>query len=212
MARGGDLHRGIEKVFSADPKIGFLAQARVLEGQLPALKESLAKAESANSPTALEAARKALQANRGQHFNQKLDAGVALGFLLLVVAILALSGWEWLQLLSRRHPPRLHETPPVWLPECAVAAEGRSGSLPALALVAALARELSGEAAMDRAQAHPAVAVNAPVPRALPEGLSAAGHSPACHCLESSPGPRPTRVEAYLEVAERRFKSCNRCC
>ena len=203
---------GIEKVFSDDPKIGFLAQARVLDAQLPALKETLAKAEAADAPAALEAARKALQANRGQHFNQKLDAGVALGFLLLVVSILVLSGWEWLRLLSRRHPPRLHETPPVWLPESVGIAESRSGSLPTLALVVALARELSGEAAMDRAQAHPEVAVNAPVPRALPESLGADGQSPACHCLAAHPGPRPTRAQAYLEVAERRFRSGNRCC
>jgi carbon starvation protein len=203
---------GLEKVFSDDPKIGFLAQARVLDRQMPALTESLAKAEAANSPTAMETARTALQTNRSQQFNQKLDAVVALSFLLLVVAIVALSGREWVQLMGRRHPARLHENPPVWLPEFAATTDSRSGSLPALALLVALARELSGEAAMDRAQAQPAIAMNANVPLVLPEGNPREGHSGACHCLEAPLRARPTREQAYVAVAERRFRSGSRCC
>ena len=80
------LTAGVEKVFAADPRLGFLAHARTLAGS-----------------AAPGAARLA--------FNDRLDAVLALIFMAVVIAVLAASAWEWFLVLSRRKQPRLSETP-----------------------------------------------------------------------------------------------------
>ena len=77
---------------------------------------------------AIDAAQKALHANRTLRFNNLLDAAVAGIFLALVTAIVLLSLREWFLLLARRKPAVLHETEPVWLPDYAVAEGGRKFS------------------------------------------------------------------------------------
>jgi carbon starvation protein len=190
---------GAQKIFSNDPKIGFLAQARVMNQRLPGLRETVAQAEAGGDATVIAQAKKAMRDNRTQHFNQTLDAVVAGIFMVLVIVILALSIWEWLKLLSGQRPPQLHEEAPVWLPESAAAGEGRAGALPFLALTVAMARELSGEAAMDRAQAGPVV----PTEHVLTVGAP-------CQCAPRQGAP--SRGEAFVEVAERRFGKFSRCC
>ena len=101
---------------------------------------------------AIEQAGQALPTNRVLHFNNVLDAVVAGGFLVLVSAIVLLSVREWVLLLARRKPAVLHETEPVWLPEYAVAESRPLRVAGAVALALALAKELSGEAEMDRAR------------------------------------------------------------
>jgi carbon starvation protein len=88
---------GVLKIFSSDPRLGFLAHARVLDaaaasGALPA---GVASAEAA--------ARMA--------FNDRLDAAVAAFFLLSVLVILADSAREWLAVLAGRKPARSTEVP-----------------------------------------------------------------------------------------------------
>jgi hypothetical protein len=133
-------------------------------------------------------------------FNSLLDAAVAAGFLVLVGIIVLLSVWEWVLLLGRRKLAVLHETDPVWLPDYAVV-EGRGAvhvvGIASLAL--GLAKELSGEAEMERTRQLAAIC--------------------ECrHCRESvsvdqqAIGASHSDLQLYLEVAERRFKGVKRCC
>jgi len=77
---------GWQKVFSADPKLGFLAHAASLAGS-----------------TAPEAARLI--------FNDRLNAVVALFFMAVVAMLVFTSAREWWLVLSRRKPAVVHETP-----------------------------------------------------------------------------------------------------
>jgi carbon starvation protein len=122
--------------------------------------------------------------NQRLRFNDLLDAFVTGVFLLMIGVIVALSVREWVGLLARQITSRLSETAPVWLPDYALA-EARPRSLGnLLALMLLLARELSGQAAVERAQERP------------------------CVCATGKPDP----ARAYLEVAEKRFNGINRCC
>ncbi len=89
---------GLEKIFSANPKIGFLSGAKALAARL--------------AEGALPAAQAAALGRAA--FNLKLDAVVAAVFLLLVAAILAASLRRWWELL-RGGQPDLRESAPVWL-------------------------------------------------------------------------------------------------
>jgi hypothetical protein len=117
-----------------------------------------------------------------------------------VSVILVLSVREWILLFSRRKPALLRETPPTWLPDYALAESGRSfgGAAGTAALALALARELSGEAHLERAQ------------------QQACACSRAC---ESADQPRTdvrggdkTKQQLYVEVTEQRFNGVRRCC
>src|SRR6185503_4906573 len=115
---------GLEKLFHGNTKIVFLAAARGLDRQLPDLQQKLAAARSAGGAEAIVAADKAVNANRVLRVNNRLAAGVAGAFLVLVSLILLLSVREWVLLLARKRLARLSETSPAWLPEYAVA-EGK---------------------------------------------------------------------------------------
>jgi hypothetical protein len=117
----------------------------------------------------------------------------------LVTAIVLLSVWEWVLLLTRRKPAVLCETEPVWLPDYAVA-ESRPLHLAGVATVAfALAKELSGEAEMERAR-------DAAI-------LCGCEHGPGAR-LTAMNGAQPRQASAriYVEVAEKRFKGVKQCC
>jgi carbon starvation protein len=154
---------GVEKIFHPDPRIGFLSAARAFE---PILSEPR---------------------NATLHFNALLDAAVTGAFMLMIVAIVALSAREWILLLARRKLAHLRETAPVWLPAYALAESKPFGFLSVLTLALMLVRELSGEAAINRAQ-H--------------------SHARAAHAIS----PRQQRAHAYLQVANKRFDGINRCC
>jgi carbon starvation protein len=88
---------GVLKIFSPDPRLGFLAHARQLEdaaarGALPASVPSVAAA-------------------RQMVFNDRLDAAVAGFFLASVVVVLVASMHEWLLVLRGRKPARSTEVP-----------------------------------------------------------------------------------------------------
>ena len=180
---------GVEKIFHPDPRIGFLAQAQMLAEKTPALQKALDNANAAGDVAAIDAAQKALHANRTLRFNNLLDAAVAGIFLALVIAIVLLSLREWFLLLSRRKPAVLHETEPVWLPDYAVV-EGRrrfSGAAGTAALALALAKEWSGESHLERAQqARPRGGLRTVIPR----------HA----------------QQIYVEATEQRFNGVRRCC
>jgi len=133
---------GIEKIAHPNPRIGFLAMAGKLGADLAAGTIPAAK----------------LAATRALIFNNRLDAMVAGLFLVLVVAILAVSVREWALVLLRRKPARLRETAPVWLPKTVIESEARRAWWqlgPAVIILGALVRELSGEAAAARTQLPP---------------------------------------------------------
>ncbi|HEX8903966.1 MAG TPA: carbon starvation CstA family protein, partial [Longimicrobiaceae bacterium] len=88
---------GWQKVFSPDPKLGFLAHARVIQGKL--------------ATGALPTGAKTIADAQRMLFNDRMDAIVALVFMAVVVMVLAASITQWLLILSRRRPAVLTETP-----------------------------------------------------------------------------------------------------
>jgi carbon starvation protein len=91
------LTAGWQKVFSPDPKLGFLAHA-----------ESLA---NSTLPTA-----------QRRIFNDRLDAGLALFFMTVVLIVILASAREWWMVLAGRKAPVVHEAPYV---ESQLAAKAR---------------------------------------------------------------------------------------
>jgi len=77
---------GYQKVFSADPKLGFLAHAATLAG------------------SAISSAPRLI-------FNDRLNAAVALFFMMVVAMLVFTSAREWWLVLSRRKPATVHEAP-----------------------------------------------------------------------------------------------------
>ncbi len=177
---------GLEKIFHPDPRIGFLAQAEVLQAKinddLAVVALPAPAVATADFTQKLATAQADLAKSRTLRFNNLLDAGVAATFLALVLAILVISLREWYLLWSRSKPTVLHETPPVWLPDYAVA-EGKPLHLAgAAALAITLARELSGESQLDRAREQ------------------------VCACAAASD------AKLYVQVTEARFNGVKRCC
>jgi len=141
---------GVEKIFSADPRLGFLAAARHLQDRL--------------------------------RFNALLDAAVSGVFLTASFLIFAISVREWILLLARRKLAELKESPPVWLPEYALAEARPMNIFGAIGLALLLVKELSGQSAIDRAQ--------------------------TCQLHNHA----QDRRQAYLQTVEKRFDGVNRCC
>src|SRR5205823_7200466 len=88
---------GWQKIFSADPKLGFLSHANLVSGQV--------------SSGVLPAAVKTLSDARRMIFNDYLDAAVAAFFMISVVVILADSMREWSLVLGGRKPIVSSEVP-----------------------------------------------------------------------------------------------------
>ncbi|MGA2658043.1 MAG: carbon starvation CstA family protein [Verrucomicrobiota bacterium] len=193
------LTAGVEKIWHPDARIGFLAQARVLNEKWPSLEQAAAAARAGGDAAAIASAETAVHDNRVLRFNNLLDAVVAGVFLVLVSAIVLLSVREWLLLLGRRKEAALRESQPVWLPGYAVA-EGRPARvLVLLALGVGLARELSGQAQIDRVQQAAA--------------LGQCGHTDQGHtAAKDQILTRKTQERVYLEMTEQRFKGVRRCC
>jgi carbon starvation protein len=143
---------GIQKIGHSDPRIGFLAQARALGEARKPLQQALSVAQTSASAETVSAAQQALRTNAALHFNNLLDAAVALALLVLTALIVLISVHQWWLLLTRRKASQLRETEPVWLSSADLPARDswRLAGLAPLAL--ALLKELSVEAALDRAQ------------------------------------------------------------
>jgi carbon starvation protein len=188
---------GVQKIWHADPRIGFLAQAKVLDRELPALEQALSVARAGGEKEAIRAAAKAHRANRMLHFNNVLDAAVAAIFLVLVLAVVLLSVREWVLLLARRKLAELRESQPVWLPDYAVAESRPLHLMGLITLAFALAKELSGEAQLERA-------------RQADESCQCARHQPADAAVQ--PGSPRAAQRRYVEMTERRFNGVTRCC
>jgi len=180
---------GVQKIFHSDPKIGFLAQAKVLTGKIA---EAYPATGVATDDAALAAAQKGLAANKHQLFNCYLDATVAAFFLVLVATIVLMSIREWILLLARKKLSDLHETEPVWLPHYALAETKPLHFFSIIGLGLALLKELSGEAQLERAHKTTAVC-----------------------CQESEAvtvSDREKSKQVYDEVTKQRFTGVRRCC
>lgn len=184
---------GIQKVWHPDPRIGFRAQVKALNDKMPALEQAMATARTAADATAIAAAEKALRTNRTLRFNNQLDAVVACAFLVLVSIVILLSVREWMLLLSRRKPAVLRESEPVWLPDYAVTeAGGKFGGVAGTAaLTIALAKEISGEAHLERAQV---------------------AQTHECPCDQHADATPKSAEQIYVETTEQRFTGVRRCC
>ena len=86
------LTAGWQKVFATDPRLGFLSHA---------------------ARTAEQVAAGSLEAARGARliFNDRLDAVVALTFMIVTVLVVATSAREWVLVLLRRRPAIASESP-----------------------------------------------------------------------------------------------------
>jgi carbon starvation protein len=173
---------GYQKIFDSNLRIGFLAAAAKLNEDLPKLQA----AEQTATGEALKTVQVAIKKNRILHFNQYLDAIVAGAFMILVALVFAISLYEWALLIARKRAADLRETPPSWLPDYAII-EGRpANTLGYIAILFGLAKELSGQAEVDRAQAT------------------------HCACIEAHEKKSDSKI--YVAATEARYKSIRRCC
>jgi carbon starvation protein len=85
---------GLEKIFSPVPRIGFLARADQLSGQLAAMTD----------PAKIAQTERLI-------FNERLDAVICGLFLLMVAAVVADSLRVWTAILSGRREARINEAP-----------------------------------------------------------------------------------------------------
>ena len=179
---------GAEKIWSADPRIGFLAQAQNSGLSGLAAEHNLAEIDAALGKPGASERVKSVEQEIARHsalsFNNLLDAAVAGVFLLLVASIVLMSVREWLLLLSRRKPAVLHETEPVWLPDYALKESGPNlrTAAGAVAVALGLARELSGETHFERAKQN------------------------VCACGQNHD------QKIFAQVTEARFNGVRRCC
>ena len=100
-----------QKIFSVDPRIGFLSYANVLAGQIAAGKIPAAK----------------LVDTQRLIFNQRLDAGVTIVLALMVLVLIVEALIQWYAILAQRTKPVLHEAPYVatqWAPGFSGVAHG----------------------------------------------------------------------------------------
>ena len=88
---------GMQKVFSSDPKLGFLSHANWIQTFL---------SDGALPPgiTSIEAARRVM-------FNDRLNAVVASIFMAVVALVVAASLYEWYMVLTKKRPAVLREAP-----------------------------------------------------------------------------------------------------
>lgn len=179
------------KVWDPNPKIGFIAGAKAAEVKLLTLGTQLATQTQAGDQAAANATATVIKLTRTGHFNAVVDAWVTAIFLVLVALIVLLSIYEWVRLLTRNKASILSETEPVYLPASTIA---ESSPVPAFSIAMlgfTLLKELSGEAAIDRAEVC------------------------ACAQAEASGQVMPTkyrRQNAFLTATERRYQGVNRCC
>jgi carbon starvation protein len=82
------LTAGWQKVFAADPKLGFLSHAQTLVGT--------------DTPNAAR-----------MIFNDRLDAGLALFFMAIVCVVILASAREWYLIAARKKAPKVTEAPYV---------------------------------------------------------------------------------------------------
>jgi carbon starvation protein len=100
-----------QKIFDANPRIGFLAYANALAAQITAGKISAAK----------------LVETQRLIFNQRLDAAVTAVLAVMVIVLIMEALVQWYAILRSQRVPALHESPYVqtqWAPGYSGVAQG----------------------------------------------------------------------------------------
>jgi carbon starvation protein len=91
------LTAGWQKMFSADPKLGFLSHSRMISDKLA----------QGTLPAGAQSAADAMRLMR----NDRIDAAVAAFFLISVIVIIVASALEWFTVLSGRKAAKSTEIP-----------------------------------------------------------------------------------------------------
>jgi carbon starvation protein len=86
------LTAGWQKVFAADPRLGFLAHAASVAGQM-----------ESGAVSSVVGARLI--------FNDRLDAALTIAFMVITVLVLLSSAREWILIMTRRKPALVKESP-----------------------------------------------------------------------------------------------------
>ena len=86
-----------EKIFSADPRLGFLSAANQMSAAISA--GSIPAAKMADTSRLI--------------FNQRLDAAITAVLALMVMALVVNALWEWARILTGATKPQLHEAPNI---------------------------------------------------------------------------------------------------
>src|SRR5271168_3654219 len=97
-----------QKIFDANPNLGFLSYAKILSAQIAAGKIPAAK----------------IAETQRIIFNQRLDAGVTAVLALMILVLIMEALVQWYAILSHRREPVLHEAPYVATQWAAGAAHG----------------------------------------------------------------------------------------
>jgi carbon starvation protein len=84
-----------QKIFSANPRLGFLSYANLLAGQIASGKIAAAKVVETQRLI----------------FNQRLDAGVTAVLAIMILVLLVEALIQWYAILWGRKEPVLHEAP-----------------------------------------------------------------------------------------------------
>ena len=200
---------GVQKIFHSNPKIGFLAGAIAEREKLSAMVVDAKTTEALKKRDAFSEKFSMLQRKCDrQMFNLRLDAAVTAFFLALVAGIFLLSLREWILLLARKKLAVLRETAPTWLPDYALVESKPLHAFSVLALAFALAKELSDEAAIERAKSN------------LKECACLPAENRTCQSgvkvdllgTETKPTEPLREQQLYLEHLEDKFGKINRCC
>ncbi len=189
------LTAGYQKMFDANPKLGFLAAVRDYDGKLPAL--ALAR-DAAKSEADIAKATKAISANRALRFNNALDLGVTGTFIALALVLLAMGVVEWIRILAGTRPPDLRESEPAWLPDAIANPQAGAAPLGAAAIALALLRNWSGQDAVDRVAARPPECA---VDRVLIDVAEVRDDV-----------ERQRQARAYVAATDERFEKSHPCC
>ena len=86
-----------QKIFSSNPRIGFLSYANALAAQIAAGQISAAKLADVHRII----------------FNQRLDAGVTAVLALAILVLVVEAAFQWYAILTMGHAPVLREAPYV---------------------------------------------------------------------------------------------------
>jgi carbon starvation protein len=100
-----------QKIFSENPRIGFLSQVKVLSTAIAAGKISAAKIAETHRVI----------------FNQRMDAAITAVLALMIIFLIVEALVQWHSILTKRHEVVLHETPHVasrWSPDVTGATNG----------------------------------------------------------------------------------------
>jgi len=101
---------GTQKIFSDNPKIGFISEVKLLNSKVDAIKPQLVAAETGKAQETVDKLKKQITGLEKQRGNAYVNIAVTSLFLILVITIVSICLREWILLLSGRKPTVLNES------------------------------------------------------------------------------------------------------